>query len=165
MAPSKSVRHALLGLGQRDRSASELGHTAIPGAESRIKLRLRLFQLLFRLLDQGMRHSGCLNCGPKASMHRPVISIKRGNEIVWHRRPFTIAGLIAGETGQTGAAAAIVTPRLVRMGLARPTAIMAALAFNYGPTVAGCHTQPRLVNTRQWSWSKRATSVLQSGQR
>jgi hypothetical protein len=109
------MSHAFLSLGQRDRSAPELGHTVVPGAECRIQLGLRLFQLFFRLFNQRMRHSSEL--GPKVSVDTPLIAINRGDEIGAHGRPIAIVRLIAVGAWHTGSAThcfMLWVPRLVR---------------------------------------------------
>ena len=137
------MSHALLSLGQRDRSAPELGHTVVPGAESRIKLRLRLFQLFFRLFDQGMRHSGCLNFGPKASVNGPLISIKHRGEIVAHCRPLAIVRLVAVRTRHAGPAAdhlMLRVPWLVRVVFANPASVSAAGAIEHAANIGMART-------------------------
>jgi hypothetical protein len=64
-------------------------------------------------------------------MDWPLIPIKRRNEIGAYCGALVILRLIAVGAGHTGAVAAIVAPRLVRVVLADPTGTTAASAINH----------------------------------
>ena len=60
------VRHPLLGLGQRYRSAPQLGYADVPGAKRRVKLGLRQLQFGSRFLDQEIGHCGQRQAGDES---------------------------------------------------------------------------------------------------
>jgi hypothetical protein len=78
-------------------------------------------------------------------MHRSLVSIKRRNEIVWHRRPLALVRLVADWTRHASPAADSFvpgSPRLIGVVLADPAGVLAAGATHHRPDM-GTNGRPR----------------------